>query len=323
MRAVVYGPSHTLQLAEIEKPVPAGDEVLLRVRAAAVNPLDGHLLKAPPWLRKLMFAMIATKVRRPGADISGEVEAVGRNVTRFKPGDAVFGGSGGGAFAEYACPRESKVVAKPPGIGFEAAACVNVAGITALQGLRDVAGVVPGQKVLINGASGGVGTFAVQIAKWMGADVTAVCSTRNVNLARGLGADRVIDYTCENILESDERFDVIFDLVSDKPLLELRRILTPEGKWIGAGVLGVDTSMINMIASSLKTPLLSLFTGQKFTSFMAKTGSDDLQVLAKLIETGHIAPVIDRTFSLDEVPDAVRYVDTKRARGKVVISVGE
>ena len=177
--------------------------------------------------------------------------------------------------------------------------------------------------MLINGASGGVGTFAVQIAKWMGADVTAVCSTRNVDLARGLGADRVIDYTSENVLESDKRFDVIFDLVSDKPLLELRRILTPKGKWIGAGVLGVDTSMINMFASTFKTPLLSLFAGQKLTSFMAKTGSDDLQVLAGLIESGTLTPAIDRTYQLREVPDAIRYVDTRHARGKVVISVHE
>lgn len=321
MKAIVYGPSHTLQIAEIEKPVPADDEVLLRVRAASVNPLDGHLLKIAPWMRNLMSTMIGTRVKRPGADVAGEVEAVGRNVTRFKPGDAVFGGSSGGGFAEYVCPPESKLAKMPAKASFEAAASVNVAGRTALQGLRDVAGVVPGQRVLIIGASGGVGTFAVQIAKWMGADVTGVCSTRNVDLVRGLGADRVIDYTCEDILESDERYDVIFDLVSDKPLLALRRVLTPKGKWIGAGVLGVDASMISMIASSFKTPLLSLFTGQKFVSFMAKTGNDDLDVLAKLIESGHVTPSIDRIYSLDDVADAVRYVDAKHARGKVVISV--
>lgn len=323
MKAIVYGPSHTLRIAEVEKPVPADDEVLIRVRAAAVNPLDGHLLKTAPWFRNLMLSAFGTRVKRPGADVAGEVEAVGRNVTRFEPGDAVFGGSGGGAFAEYACPPERKVARKPQSIGFEAAASVNVAGRTALQGLRDVAGLEPRQRVLINGASGGVGTFAVQIAKWMGAEVTGVCSTRNADLVRGLGAARVFDYTCEDILSTDERYDVIFDLVSDKPLMALSRILAPKGKWIGAGVLGVDASMISMIASTVKTPLLSLYTGHKFTSFIAKTGGDDLNQLAGLIESGDITPVIDRIFSLDDVPEAVRYVDTKHARGKVVILVGQ
>jgi NADPH:quinone reductase-like Zn-dependent oxidoreductase len=323
MKAIVYGPSHTLHLADIEKPVPRADEVLLRVRAAAVNPLDGHLLKTAPWFRNLMLTLLGTRVKRPGADVAGEVEAVGQNVTRFKPGDEVFGGSGGGAFAEFACPPEPKLAIKPRGISFEAAASVNVAGRTALQGLRDVAGVEPGQRVLINGASGGVGTFAVQIAKWMGADVTGVCSTRNIDLVRGLGADRVIDYTREDILSGDTRYDVIFDLVSDKPLMALSRVLAPKGKWVGAGVLGVETSMISMIASTFKTPLLSLYTGQKFTSFMAKAGGDDLTQLAALIESGHITPVIGRSFGLEEVPEAVRYVDAKHARGKVVISIGE
>jgi NADPH:quinone reductase-like Zn-dependent oxidoreductase len=323
MRAIDYGTSHTLRLAEIRKPIPADDEVLLRVRVAAVNPLDGHLLKTAPWFRNLMYSMIGVRIKRPGADVAGEVEATGRNVSRFKPGDAVFGASGGGGFAEFACPPEARLEKIPGSVSFEAAACVNVAGRTALLGLRDIAGVLPGQKVLINGASGGVGTFAVQIAKWMGADVTAVCSTRNVDLVRGLGANRVIDYTREDMLESGEHYDVIFDLVSDKPLLALRRIMTPKGRWIGAGVLGVDASMISMIASSLKLPLLSLFTGQKFVSFMTKSGNDDLKVLAELIESGNITPVIDRTFGLDEVSDAVRYVDAKHARGKVLISVAE
>jgi len=321
VKAIIYSPSHSLQIAEIEKPVPADDEVLLRVRAAAVNPLDGHLLKTTPWMRNLMSRMIGTRVRRPGADVAGVVEAVGKNVTRFAPGDAVFGGSSGGGFAEYACPPESKLAKMPANVSFDAAASVNVAGRTALQGLRDVAGVAPGQKVLINGAAGGIGTFAVQIAKWLGADVTGVCSTRNVDLVRGLGADRVIDYTCEDFLSGDERYDVIFDLVSDKPLLALSRILTPKGKWVGAGVLGVDASMIRMIVSSLKTPLLSLYTGQTFGSFMTKAGNDDLDVLAELIETGKVKPVIDRTYSLDDVPEAIRYVAGKHARGKVVISI--
>lgn len=321
MKAIVYGPSHTLQIAEVAKPVPADDEVLVRVRAAAVNPLDGHLLKTAPWFRNLMLSVMGTRVKRPGADVAGEVEAVGRKVTRFKPGDAVFGASGGGAFAEYACPPEQKLAIKPQNIGFETAASVNVAGRTALQSLRDAAGLEPGQRVLINGASGGVGTFAVQIARWMGAEVTGVCSTQNVDLVRGLGAGRVIDYTCEDILASDERYDVIFDLVSDKPLMALSRILAPRGKWIGAGVLGVDASMISMIASIVKTPLLSIYTGQKFTSFITKPSGDDLGQLAALIESGDLTPVIDRSYGLDAVPEAVRYVDTKHARGKVVIWV--
>jgi NADPH:quinone reductase-like Zn-dependent oxidoreductase len=323
VKAILYGSSHALELGETAKPVPADDEVLVRVRAASVNPLDGHLLKTAPWFRDLMLRVLGTRVRRPGADIAGSVESVGRNVTRFKPGDAVFGGSGGGGFSEFACPPERKLAIKPPSLSFKAAACVNVAGRTALQGLRDVAGVEPGQRLLINGASGGVGTFAVQIAKWMGADITGVCSTRNIDLVRRLGATQVIDYTREDILACEERFDAIFDLVSDKPLMALSRMLRPKGKWIGAGVLGVETSMISMIASTFKTPLLSLYTGQKFTSFMAEGGDGDLDQLAALIESGHVTPVIDRTFSLEEVPEAVRYVDAKHARGKVVITVGD
>ena len=327
MKAIVYGPSNTLQLAEIEKPVPADDEVLIRVRAASVNPLDVHLLKTAPFVRNLMFTMFRTRVKRPGVDVSGEVEAVGRDVTRFKPGDAVFGASDGGAFAEYACPPESKLAKKPANLSFEVAASIDIAGRTALQGLRDIANVQPAQKVLINGASGGVGIFAVQIAKWLGADVTGVCSTQNVDLVRGLGADRVIDYTREDFTRGDERYDVIFDLVADKSLKTYGRVLKPEGKYIGAGVLGSDASIIRMLLrmlpGMLNGVLLSILTKQKFISFMTKSDKDDLPVLAELIETGKVKPVIDRTFSLNEVPEAVRYVAGKHARGKVVISVGD
>jgi NADPH:quinone reductase-like Zn-dependent oxidoreductase len=323
MKAIIYGPSNTLRLAEIEKPVPADDEVLLRVRAAAVNPLDGHLLKTAPWMRNLMFTMLKQRVKRPGADVAGHVEAIGRNVTRFAPGDAVFGASGDGAFAEYACPPESKLAKKPANVSFEEAACMNVAGRTALQGLRDVASVQAGQKVLINGASGGVGTLAVQIAKWLGSEVTGVCSTQNVDLVRNLGADHVIDYTHEDFSKNEERYDVIFDLVGDKPLLALRNVLTPKGIYVGGGVLGRDASMIRMLPGLFNASLLSLFTSQKFVSFMAKSDRGDLPALAELMETGKIKPVIDRTFSLDDVPEAVRYVDAKHARGKVVISANE
>ena len=268
-----------------------------------------------------MFALMGVKAKRPGADIAGEVEAVGRNVTRFAPGDAVFGGSGGGAFAEYACPRESRLVRKPASLDFASAACINVAARTALQGLRDHAAIAAGDKVLINGASGGVGTFAVQMAKWLGAEVTGVCSGRNLDLVRSIGADHVIDYAIEDFTQSSERYDSIFDLAGNKPLLTLRRILTPSGKWIGAGIVGRDPSMIRMIVGSLKAPALSLFTKQKFKSFITKSGGEDLDVIADLVESGKIRSVIDRTFTLAEVPDAIGYVATKRARGKVVISV--
>ena len=266
--------------------------------------------------------MLGQRVKRPGADLAGEVEAVGRNVTRFKPGDAVFGASGGGGFAEYACPPESRLAKMPANVDFETAACVNVAGRTALQGLRDIANVQAGQKVLINGASGGIGTFAVQIAKWLGADVTGVCSTQNVDLVRRLGADHVIDYTREDFTRGDERYDVIYDLVGDKPLLALRSVLKPKGIYVGAGVLGKEASMIRMLAGMFNAALLSLFTKQKFISFMTKSNTDDLPVLAGIMETGKVKPVIDRTFSLNDVAEAVHYVDAKHARGKVVISVG-
>jgi NADPH:quinone reductase-like Zn-dependent oxidoreductase len=322
MKAIVYGPSSTLHLAEIEKPAPADNEVLIRVRAASVNPLDCHFLKTAPFVRNLTFTMVGMKVNRPGADIAGEVEAVGRNVTRFAPGDAVFGASGGGGFAEYACTHESKLAKKPPNVDFVSAACVNVAGRTALQGLRDKADVQPGQRVLINGASGGVGTFAVQIAKWLGADVTGVCSTRNLDLVLTLGADRVIDHTREDFTRKEERYDVIFDLVGDKSLKAYGRVLKAEGKYIGAGVLGHEASIVRLLPAMLHAALLSRLTDQKFTSFVTKSGKNDLPLLAELMETGKIKPVIDRTFSLDDVPEAVRYVAGKHARGKVVISIG-
>ncbi len=320
MKAIVYGPS-ALQLAEIEKPVPRDDEVLLKVRAASVNPLDGHLLKTAPRIRSLMSKVLKVRIQRPGADVAGEVESVGQKVTRLKPGDAVFGASSGGAFAEYACPPESRLVQKPSNIGFEAASTLVVAGCTALQGLRDSGGVEPGHKVLVNGASGGVGTFAVQIAKWLGANVTAVCSTRNLDLMLDLGADHVIDYTREDLTKTDERYDVIFDLVGNKPLLEMKRILKPKGVWVGAGVLGSEASMIRMLSGMFNGAILSIFTSQKFTSFVARINKDDLATLGELVENEKIKPVIDRTFTLSETPEAVRYVADKHARGKVVISV--
>ena len=323
MKAIIYGPSATLQLVEIEQPIPADDEVLVRVRAASVNPLDGHLLKTAPFVRNMMAKAVGARVGRPGADIAGEVEAVGRKVTRFAPGDAVFGGSGGGAFAEYATPVESKLAKKPANVSFEDAATLNVAGRTALQGLRDIAGVRPPQKVLINGASGGVGTFAVQIAKWLGAEVTGVCSTRNLDLVRGLRAIRVIDYTVEDFTAGGQRYDVIYDLVGDKPLRTLGLVLEPAGTYVGAGILGNEASAIHLLLGMFNGKLLSLFTRQRFVSFIAKSNKGDLPELAELVETQKVKPVIARVFALEEVPEAVRYVGDKHAPGKVVISIGD
>ena len=322
MKAIIYGPSRTLHLAEIDKPLPADDEVLIRVRSASVNPLDGHFVQTAPWLRSAMFKMLGARVNRPGADVAGDVEAVGRKVTQFAVGDAVFGASGGGAFAEYACAPETKLAKKPENVSYADAATLNVAGRTALQGLRDVAGLASGQKVLVNGASGGVGTFAIQIAKWLGAEVTAVCSTRNLDLVRGIGADHFIDHTRDDFAKGGDSYDVIFDLVGDRPLRSLAPVLSPNGgKWIGGGVLGVEASMLHMIAGIFNAPVMSLFSKHSFKTFIAKTSRGDLPELGKLLDAGTIKAVIDRTYALSEVPEAVRYIHSKRASGKVVIQI--
>jgi len=322
MKAIIYGPSRTLQLAEIDKPLPADDEVLIRVRAASVNPLDGHFLQTAPWLRSAMIKTLGARVNRPGADVAGDVEAVGRKVTRFAVGDAVFGTSGGGAFAEYACAPETKLANKPENVSYAAAATINVAGRTALQGLRDVAGLASGQKVLVNGASGGVGTYAVQIAKWLGAEVTGVCTTRNLELVRSIGADHVIDYSREDFAKGGVRYDVIFDFVGDRRLRSFTPVLSINGgRWIGGGVLGVEVSMLRMVAGIFNAPAMSLFSKHTFKTFIAKTSRGDLPELGKLLDSGKIKAVIDRTFTLSEVPEAVRYVYTKHARGKVVIRI--
>ena len=322
MKAIIYGPSKTLRLAEIDKPVPADDEVLLRVRAAAVNPLDYHFLSTPPFVRKTMFKMLKVRVDRPGADIAGEVEAVGQAVVGIAVGDAVFGSAGGGAYAEYACVPAAKLVKKPENVSFEEAASVNVAGFTALQGLRDTAGVGAGQKVIVNGASGGIGTYAVQIAKWLGAEVTGVCSTRNLELVKSIGADFVIDYTRQDFTKGDIRYDVIFDLVGDKKLRAFPPVLSSTGgKWIGAGGVGADASMITMIARVFNAPAMSMFSKHKFKPLIAKSKKKDLELLAELLATGKIRSVIDRTFDLSQVPNAVDYVKSKHARGKVAITV--
>jgi NADPH:quinone reductase-like Zn-dependent oxidoreductase len=321
MKAIVYD-KHTspdgLKCEEIEKPVPESDEVLIRVRAASVNPLDYHLLRHP-MMRRVMSLMSKQKTTRPGRDVAGEVEAVGANVTQFAPGDAVFGVAPG-AFAEYACTPESIVAAKPASLSFEQAAAVPVAGLTALQGLRDAGAIQPGQKVLINGAAGGVGTFAVQIAKSFGSDVTAVCSTRNVEMVRALGATHVIDYTQEDFTKSGQHYDLIFDVVANHSFAERRRVLNPHGTYIGAGMVGSDISIIPLLAGHIAEFVRSRFVSQKFSSFLAKIKQDDLERMGDLMESGKVTPVIDRSYSLTELPEAIRYLEQHHARGKVVIT---
>jgi NADPH:quinone reductase-like Zn-dependent oxidoreductase len=313
-----------LKLEEIEKPTPNDDQILVKVRAASVNPYDWHFIEGTPKIMRMMgVGLRKPKDTRLGVDFAGTVEAVGKNVTQFKPGDDVFGGKGG-AFAEYVCRRaEGAVALKPANITFEQAASVNIAGITALQGLRDKGKVQPGQKVLINGASGGVGTFAVQIAKSFGADVTGVCSTRNVDLVRSLGADRVIDYTKEDFAKGTERYDVILDNVPNHSLSECRQILNPNGKYVMIGGGGPnDNRWIGPFGRVIHTLILSPFINQKMGMMMADANQNDLTILGDMMQSGKLKPVIDRTYkSLGEVPDAIRYLEEGHARGKVVITV--
>ncbi len=325
MKAIVYCDYGlpNLKLQEIEKPTPADDQLLVRVRAASVNPYDWHFVEGTPKIMRLMgVGLRKPKDTRLGVDFAGTVEAVGKNVTQFKPGDDVFGGRGG-AFAEYICPRAYRAVAiKPENITFEQAASVNIAGITALQALRDKGNVQPWQKVLINGASGGVGTFAVQIAKSLGADVTGVCSTKNVDLVRSLGADHVIDYTKEDFAKGEQRYDVILDNVPNHSLSECRRILNPNGKYVMIGGGGPnDSRWIGPFGRVINTMILSPFVSQKMGMMMADPSQKDLAVLADMMQSGKVKPVIDRTYKLSEVPEAIRYLEQGHARGKVVITV--
>src|SRR5437899_1375866 len=325
MKAIVYSDYglSNLKLENIEKPVPNDDQILVKVRAASINPYDWHFVEGTPYIMRMM----GVGLRKPkdiqlGVDFAGTVEAVGKNVTQFKPGDDVFGGRGG-AFAEYVCRRaEGAVALKPANLTFEQAASVNIAGITALQALRDKGKVQPGQKVLINGASGGVGTFAVQIAKTFGADVTGVCSTRNVDLVRSLGADHVIDYTKEDFAKSDQHYDVVLDNVGNHSLSECKGVLTPAGKYvlIGGGGAG-DQGFLGGLGKALWAMVFSKFVNQQMGMMMADANHNDLTILADMMQSGKLKPVIDRAYKLDQVPDAIRYVEEGHARGKVVISV--
>jgi NADPH:quinone reductase-like Zn-dependent oxidoreductase len=316
-----YGGPEVLKVEEIEKPVPNDNQVLVKVRANSVNPLD--LTIRGPLLLRPLFGLRKPKDTRLGVDYSGTVEAIGKNVTNFKPGDEVFGGKNG-AIAEYLCALADRaVVLKPASMTFDQAAAVPVAAITALQGLRDKGKIQSGQKVLINGASGGVGTFAVQIAKSFGTEVTGVCSTRNVDLVRSIGADHVIDYTKEDFTKTDQRYDLIFDLVGNHSFSERRRILNPNGICVMAGLGGAGwhEGFATRLLGELNGYLRSRFVSQKFIAYIAQFNKADMSILADLMQTGKITPVIDRTFRFSETADALRYLETGHARGKVVINL--
>src|SRR6266550_2549172 len=325
MKAIVYcdyGVAN-LKLEEIEKPVPSDDQVLVRVRATSVNPYDWHFIEGTPKIMRLGVGLRKPKDPRLGVDYAGTVEAVGKNVTQFKPGDEVFGGRGG-AFAEYVCVRQDRAVAtKPANITFDQAGSADIAGVTALQAVRDKGKVQSGQKVLINGASGGVGTFAVQIATSYGADVTGVCSTRNVDLVRSLGADHVIDYTKEDFTKTDLRYDLIFDLVGNRSFSERRRILNANGICVMAGIGGAGWhDGIGMrLFGELNAYVASRFVSQKFVAYIATLNKADLAILSDLMQAGKVTPVIDKTYKLNETRDALRYLETGHARGKVVINL--
>jgi NADPH:quinone reductase-like Zn-dependent oxidoreductase len=327
MKAIVcceYGSPDVLRFEDVAKPVPNDNQVLIKVRAASLNALDAYLIR-DTWLGRLIFGLRKPRDTRLGRDVAGVVEAVGKNVTEFKPGDEVFGISRG-ALAEYACPSERGLVMKPASVTFEQAASLPLAGLTALQGLRK-GKIQPGQKLLINGATGGVGTFAVQIAKSFGAEVTAVCSTRNVDLVRSIGADHVIDYTKEDFTKSDQRYDVIFDNVANHSFAERHRVLNPKGICVlagmgGAGVKGGE-AIRRIVGNLFIARGLSLFTDQRFAQYMTKMSKQDLIVLGDLTQAGKVTPVIERTYKLNDASEAFRQLDAGHARGKLVVTVGE
>jgi NADPH:quinone reductase-like Zn-dependent oxidoreductase len=323
MRAIVrhrYGPPEVLRLEEVPRPVPREDEVLVRIHAASANAGDWHLLRADPFFIRFVFGgILRPKLKVLGSDIAGRVEAVGSRVTRFGPGDAVFGelsDVGFGAFAEFVSVPERVLLAKPAGSTFEAAAALPIAATVALQGLRDKGRVRPGQKVLVNGASGGVGTFAVQIAKALGAEVTGVCSSRNLDLVRSIGADHVIDYTREDFTRGPKRYDLILDTAAHRSVLESRRALGPAGVYVMIG--GATRRMFQVMFLG---PLVSRTGRRKLEFLMMKPNPEDLMAVKGLVEAGKVSPVIDRRFTLEEVPDAIRYLEAGHTRGKVVIHV--
>ena len=322
MKAITYtkyGSPEVLQLKDVEKPVPKDNEVLVKIIAASANPADWHMIRGEPKFARLAFGLFKPKNVIPGIDIAGIVEAVGKNAIEFQPGDEVFGDCGwGGAFAEYACATENRLVLKPANISFEEASTILVAGITALQALRDKGKIQSGQNVLIIGASGGVGTFAVQLAKYFGAEVTGVCSTRNLDLVRSIGADKAIDYTKEDFTNTNQRYDLIIDNVANRSVNNLNRALSPNGICVIVGFSSVSRMFQQMFLGQL----ISVTGNKKIIGLgAAKSNKKDLLLLKDLLEAGKIKPVIDRCYPLSEITEAIRYLEEGHARGKVVITI--
>lgn len=323
MTAVVhceYGGPEVLKLETIARPVCSDGEVLIRVRAASVNPLEMHMMRGTPYVARFAIGLRKPKSTRLGVDVAGRVEAVGRNVTRFRPGDEVFG-QAKGSLAEYACGSESSLALKPDNLTFPEAASVPVAAFTALQGVRDHGKVQPGQRILVNGASGGVGTFAVQIAKALGAHVTGVCSTKNVAMVRSLGADEVVDYTKADFTAGGPRYDVILDMVGNQSLSALRRALKPQGVYVMVG--GPNGRWVAPLDRMVAAKVTSWFVSQKMAMMLAHPNAKDLGVLRDMLQAGTVKPVIDRTYPLSQTAEAIRHVEGGHARGKVVVIVGE
>lgn len=322
MQAIVYteyGSADVLQLKDVEKPVPKDDEVLVKVYATSVNAADWHIMRGSPVLIRLAMGFLKPQRQVLGFDIAGKVEAVGRNVNEFQPDDLVFGASNFGGFAEYITVTEHNLVLIPPNLSFAQAAAVPTAAYTALQGLRDKGKIKVGQKVLINGASGGVGTFAVQLARYFGGEITAVCSTRNLDMARSLGADHVIDYTREDFTENGQHYDLIMAANGYHWIYDYRRALSPTGTYVATGGSGFQSLQAMFLG-----PLTTMLTDRTMTFLVARPNKEDLVFLRELLETGKIVPVIDKQYnSLSEVPDAVRYIEQGHARGKVVIKIAQ
>jgi NADPH:quinone reductase-like Zn-dependent oxidoreductase len=320
VRVHCYGGPEVLKVERVGKPVPADDELLVKVHAAAVNPRDWHYMRAEPYIMRMSVGVGSPHLPHMGVDFSGTVEAVGKSVTRFKPGDEVFGGRNG-SFAEYLVARDSgAVVMKPANVTHEQAAAVPVAAVTALQALRDQGGLAAGQKVLINGASGGVGTFAVQIARSMGAVVTGVCSDRNVELVRSLGADHVIDYRSTDFTAGDQRYDLIVDNIGNRSIGDIRRVLAPAGVYVIVGSPSEDP-WIGALSGPIRVTVYSPFIDQELKFFVARLNPQDLEYLAALMASGKLTSPIDRRYSLAETSEAIRYLETGRVRGKVVITL--
>lgn len=320
MKAIVYrhfGSPDVLHCEETARPVPREGELVIRVRAAGLNPLDWKLMQGKPWFLRLFMGL--HKPKRPGVDVAGEVDTIGPNVTPFRPGNPVFGACRG-ALAEYVCAPASTLAVKPENITFEQAAAVPVPAWTALQSLRDKGRIEPGQKVLINGAAGGVGTFAVQLAKHFGADVTGVCSTRNLELVRSLGANRVLDYTQQGLAEDDHQYDLVLECVGNLSMPHVRRILTPKGICVMVGA-SPNANLTTILGSMLKVFLLTPFRRQRIVLFVARRNRDDLNQIADLLRSGAVKPVIDRCYAFGEVSEAMKYLETGHARGKVVVKI--